>query len=359
MDFYSVLSSLINVGTTVGSTVNTVAGHKLYLERNLIPLQIYMDDIDNISQKISSLDSGSIKYKCRLDDLQDRYRRVMGFDRFVMVKTPEDSFKLFEALNMEFDVGDEAKQMLLEIITMKYEGFEIENGMKLIVTNGESGEADELMDEMSDSLVLTYSKTQIICYQNNNKIVGQTDVMDETKIYEILQRFRLLKHLNRVYIQTEKSEIPGKYEWGDEIPGKYEWVGEESIYRGAYKPLSPLTCNRIKNSNIKSKGSGYNTKYVKALVSQWNNLEYIYTALKAQFEEINLQFTLQLTESANKNHNSIDKLITLVKKLETHEGVTRDSAEDRDKDKRTEDNAKFHTFVNEKVSVQEEKVPEK
>jgi len=347
MDFFSVINSIINVGTTVGTAASKVAGTKYYLEQNLIPLQIYMDDISDISHKISSLmDSGSIKYKCRLDDLHDRYRRVMGFDRFVMVKTLEGNFKLFEALKMEFDVREKAKQMLLEIITKKYEGFEIENGMKLIVTNGD--EADEIMDKMSDTLILTYSETQIKCY-HNQEIVGETAKMDKTKINEILQKFRTLEYLNRVYVQTYKSESQNNRFMLTEIPNKYKWVDKKSIYRGAYKPLSQLTCHRIKNSNIKSNNySGYNTKYVKALVSQWNELEYIYIALKAMFEEINIQFTLQLAKSADENKNSIDELIKLFEKLETPQVATRESAEhDRDKDAY----ANFRTFV------KEEKVP--
>ena len=345
MDIFSVITGIVNVGSAAITGVTSITTKQYYLEQNLIPLQIYMDDISDISQKISNLmDSESNKYKCRLDDLHDRYRRVMGFDRFVMVKTQEGNFKLFEALMMEFDVGEEAKQMLLKI----FKNFEIENDVKLIVTNGES---DEIIDKMSDSLILTYSETQIKCY-HNQEIVGETAKMDKTKINEILQKFRTLEYLNRVYVQTYKSESENNRFMLTEIPNKYKWVGKESIYRGAYKPLSSLTCHRIINSRIKSNNySAFNTEYAKALFSQWNELEYIYIALQAMFEEINLRFTLQLTKSANENKNSIDKLITLVKNLEIDERVTKDSAEhDRDKD------ANFRTFVKEE---KEEKVPVK
>jgi hypothetical protein len=353
MDIFSVITSIVNVGSTAISGVSSITNKKYYLEQNLIPLQIYMDDISDISQKISNLmDSESNKYKCRLDDLHDKYRRLMGFDRFVMVKTQNGSFKLFEALMMEFDVGEEAKQMLLEIITKKSDEFEIENGMKLIVTNGD--EADEIIDKkinkknnnnIPDSLILTYSETQIKCYYNQQS-VGETAEMDKIKINEILQKFRTFQ-LNRVYVQTYKSESENNRFMLTEIPNKYKWVDKKSIYRGAYKPLSPLTCHRIQNSRIKSNNySAFNTEYAKALFSQWNELEYIYIALKTIFEEINLRFTLQLAKSADENKNSIDELITDFKKLETPQVATRESAEhDRDKD------ANFRTFV------KEQKVP--
>jgi len=351
MDIFSVITGIVNVGSAAITGVTSITNKQYYLEQNLIPLQIYMDDISDISQKISNLmDSESNKYKCRLDDLHDRYRRVMGFDRFVMVKTLEGNFKLFEALKMEFGVGDEAKQMLLKI----FKNFEIKNDIelndiKLIVTNGESDEADKIMDKMSDSLILTYSETQIKCY-HNQEIVGETAKMDKTKINEILQKFRTLEYLNRVYVQTYKSE--NHRFMLTEIPNRYKWVGKKSIYRGAYKPLSQLTCHRIKNSNIKSNNySAFNTEYAKALFSQWNELEYIYISLQAMFEEINLRFTLQLAKSANENKTSIDKLIKLFEKLETPEVATQESAEhDRDKDA----NANFRTFVKEE---KEEKVP--
>ena len=358
MDIFSVITGIVNVGSAAITGVTSITNKQYYLEQNLIPLQIYMDDISDISQKISNLmDSESNKYKCRLDDLHDRYRRVMGFDRFVMVKTLEGSFKLFEALMMEFDVGEEAKQMLLKI----FKNFEIKNDIelndiKLIVTNGESDEADEIIDKMSDSLILTYSETQIKFYHNQQS-VGETAEMDKIKINEILQKFRTFQ-LKRVYVQTQKSENHRLVL--NERPNIYKWVDKESIYRGAYKPLSLLTCHRIINSRIKSNNySAFNTEYAKALFSQWNKLEYIYIALKAMFEEINIQFTLQLAKSADENKNSIDELIKLFEKLETPEVPTQESAEHaRDKDKRT-DNAEFRTFVNEKVIIQEEKVPEK
>ena len=346
MDIFSVITGIVNVGSAAISGVSSITNKQYYLEQNLIPLQIYMDDISDISQKISNLmDSESNKYKCRLDDLHDKYRRIMGFDRFVMVKTQNGSFKLFEALMMEFDVG-EAKQMLLKI----FKNFEIKNDIelndvKLIVTNGES---DEIIDKMSDSLILTYSETQIKFYHNQQS-VGETAEMDKIKINEILQKFRTFQ-LKRVYVQTQKSENHRLVL--NERPNIYKWVDKKSIYRGAYKPLSSLTCHRIINSRIKSNNySAFNTEYAKALFSQWNKLEYIYIALQAMFEEINLRFTLQLTKSANENKNSIDKLITLVKNLEIDEHVTKDCAEhDRDKD------ANYRTYVKEE---EKSKVPVK
>lgn len=69
--------------------VQALTSNKLYLENNLLPLQIHYRNRDKILSKLNRTD------KCIMQKLWLDYEKLIESDKFLMLKVGEDSYKMF------------------------------------------------------------------------------------------------------------------------------------------------------------------------------------------------------------------------------------------------------------------------
>lgn len=192
----------------VTSVFTGVAAQIYYLEQNLLPLQVYMNDFDSIVQVLDRQTVNESNYKRRLFALRARYRDLIEYDKYVTVRTATNTYHAFEI-----------------------KGYTTESGY----------------------------------------VEGAPRDVPEAEIAS----FRLL-----IY----DEDLKGTYEWNsykDEF-----WDAPKSyVFRGNYKPLSPLHDLPIKMFT-RMNNSASDTLNLRSLLNKWNNVEYVYLAVKALFEEI-------------------------------------------------------------------------
>lgn len=298
-----------------GKMVSNYLTNKNYLEQQLLPLQVYMDDIENVQRHLPNE-----IYKCRLAELESSYRTFMGFDYSVRVRTKKNTFELFKAERMKFERSNHCNQLLEQLIpgiTRK-----LNPNTQLVVFNADITQLDPETEQVGSSEGQTYLsvyKTDkykggylsgytyqytIKCWQNN-QFIGETKAFWPEKTNEILKKFRMLKHMDSAYIKLYDRKNEGKYECvGGDCPDHdiYAWVDGVHIYRGIYQPLSPFTCDDIKELKLKQyNNNGWGTVELKHVVDGWNQAEYIYLAMKSMFDELSTIATLKIQEILTKN----------------------------------------------------------
>lgn len=71
------------------SIVQALSSNKLYLENNLLPLQIHYRNRSKILKRLDRTD------KCIMRKLWSNYEKLIQSDKFLMLKVGEDSYKMF------------------------------------------------------------------------------------------------------------------------------------------------------------------------------------------------------------------------------------------------------------------------
>ena len=114
--------------SAVVGAIGKFASNKYYLEQQLVPMQMYMDDIDKIMQHLPDE-----RYKCRLRELETAYRDIMGFDHSVRVRTTPHNFELFKVLRMKFDRTPKSETLLNRL----FPGVTLNSKTQLVVFNSD------------------------------------------------------------------------------------------------------------------------------------------------------------------------------------------------------------------------------
>ena len=78
---------MFNIGI---SGVKSVLTNKDYLEKNLIPLQIYYTSKDKFQTNAVSKTN-----KCTINKIWERYEEIIGYNEFVNVKTTANTYETF------------------------------------------------------------------------------------------------------------------------------------------------------------------------------------------------------------------------------------------------------------------------
>jgi len=308
--------------SAVFGAIGAFASNKYYLEQQLVPMQVYMDDIDNIMQHLPDE-----RYKCRLRELENAYRDIMGFDYSVRVRTAPHNFELFKALRMKFDRTPKSETLMNRL----FPGITLNPETPLVVFNSniaKLNENEEQVKNTDQNIYLSVGKTSeykgsmisgytykytIKCWENGT-LRGETLAMWQTDVEKKMKEFRLLKGLNSVYIQPYDVNAEGKYDdeyaFGNNVNDEYTWVDKIHFYRGVYPPLSPFTCGNIEQISFKTmNNNGWTHKALVSVVKSWTHVEYIYLAMKSMFEELGTIASLELKELMSVNKFASKKAI--------------------------------------------------
>ena len=222
------------------SAITGVASNIYYIEQNLLPMQIYMHDLDNILDQIDS--KPKFKEKCefkrRLKALRKKYHELIMYNRFITVRTKENEYQYFEITGVTF----------MNDTTIKIE----------------------------ENKVITGGKTKTYASETKARKEFETRIENNPDI----KSFKVL-----VY-DSEQN----KFAFIGPSNNRYHTFQTNDVYRGTYKPLSPL-----QNLPIKEVGAtNTSQKNYKTYASMWNNIEYIYLSVKAVFEELRTLMSLEI-----------------------------------------------------------------
>ena len=229
------------------SAITGVASNIYYIEQNLLPMQIYMHDLDNILDQLDS--KPKFKEKCefkrRLKALRKKYHELIMYNRFITVRTKENEYQYFEITGVTFSNGATIKIEEDEVITVD--------------TTQKNKKSSKTYT--SETKARKEFETQI---ENNPDIIS----------------FKVL-----VY-DSEQN----KFDFLRPSKNRYHTFQAKDVYRGTYKPLSPL-----QNLPIEEVGeTNTSQKNYKTYASMWNNIEYIYLSVKAVFEELRTLMSLEI-----------------------------------------------------------------
>ena len=100
-------------------------------------------------------------------------------------------------------------------------------------------------------------------------------------------------------IQIYDESLEGKYNFAfmdtsDKSRDKMKTISKASVFRGNYKPLSPLKDLPIIPMSRMNNSRSY-TSNITSLLQKWNNIEYVYIAMKSILEELRTLIVLELT----------------------------------------------------------------
>ena len=291
--------------SAIFGAIGAFASNKYYLEQQLVPMQVYMDDIDSIMQHLPDE-----TYKCRLRELETEYRDIMGFDHSVRVRTAPHNFELFKALRMKFDRTPKSETLLNGL----FPGVAVDPETQIVVFNNDITKLTENKEQVKNtnqhiylsvcktseytgSMIAGYTyKYTVKCWENGS-LRGETSAMWQTDVENKLKEFRLLKGLNSVYIQPYNVNAEGKYDGFGNCDDEYTWVDKIHFYRGVYQPLSPFTCGNLEQISFKCmNNNGWGVEALKSVLKGWTQVEYIYLAMKSMFEELGTIASLELKE---------------------------------------------------------------
>ena len=314
------------VGTTasyIGGAVSAFQTKKYYLEQQLIPMQVYMDDIETFMQYLPK------SHQCRLKSIERDYRLNMRFDSYVRVKIAPKKYELFKNLRMQFKQNELMTDQIQTLI-----GKSINTNVPVCI----SLRPNDLYHNKSIQLTIhqymdtslsrfnapyfeenkrdTTKEYALYCYDENRNELWVQDYNTLSEISTLLRPLQLSKHLERVFIQTyDTSRDERKYGEFSRTSEEdiFKWVGSECIYRGLYRPLSPLRCSSVQMFQMTLlNNNGWNSQALKAVVDAWLNIEYLYLALKSMFEEIRTLQSLEIQDDVSDLHKELD---TLEKKI--------------------------------------------
>jgi hypothetical protein len=305
-----------NKMSAIFSAIGAGFSNKYYLEQQLIPMQVYMDDIDTIIKHLPSE-----TYKCRLRELEYAYRDAMGFDQSVRIRTSKNNFELFKALRLKFESSNDSNKLLHKMfpqVTLGNDPFIVfnEDITKLVPNEEQRGSETDVAyvsvyktKEYKGNPISGYTYKYKINYWFNDKLLGETKPMWFDEVQKITKEIRLLKGLSSVYIQPYDTTAEGKYDdLLDECSDEFTWVDKTSIYRGVYQPLSPFTCGNIKEVKFKCmNNNGWSTEALSSVIKGWLQVEYIYLAMKSMFEELGTLASLELKEQLAVHNSNIQK----------------------------------------------------
>ena len=304
----------------VGGAVATVNSNKYYLEQQLIPMQVYMDDIDAFLPYLTDTQ------RCRLNTIEHDYRVTMGFDRYVRVKVGASKYLLFRNKRMQFEQTAEMTQCIQRLI-----GTSVPNTsapVLIYLTPGDNSSEPgiqftftEYADTSRTRLSAAYfdnpkdpthtHKYTLTCRGDDGTELWFRNYKRSADVLEDLRPLLLCKHMQRVYIQTYDT-TRDETQFGDFTRDSetdiYKWVEASCVYRGVYRPLSPVRCNHVQTCKMKRRewnNDGWNMEALKAVFDAWNNVEYLYLALKSMFEEIVTLRTLQMDAKLQHVHNAL------------------------------------------------------
>lgn len=324
--------------------------NKYYLEQQLIPMQVYMDDIDAFMAHLTP------KQICKLNTIERDYRINMRIDSYVRVKVDTNKYLLFENKRMVFVPTSILTERIHSLIQTP---FNESVPVVICLTPRDKpmlqGHIQFTIAEYDDTrrtrlTAPSYNnpkdktrtnKYTLYCHGDDGAELWFRNYKTLNEIYSDLRPLQLCKGLRRVYIQTYDTTLDDR-KFTDFLATSseniYKWVDAACIYRGVYRPLSPIRCNLIKTCKIDSRklnNDGWNTGALTAVVKAWNNLEYLYLALKSMFEEIRTLRTLQVEDDVE----ALRDKITQLKKSLAPEAMPADFYSE------TPQNSKFKTYV--------------
>ena len=318
--------------SAIFSAIGAFASNKYYLEQQLVPMQVYMDDIDTIIKHLPNE-----TYKCRLRELEYAYRDTMGFDQSVRIRTSKNNFELFQAMRIKFDSSNDSNKLLQKMfpgVTLGNNPFIVfnEDITKLAENKGQHGsdtEADVAYvsvyktKEYKGNPISGYTYKYIINYWLNDKLLGETKPMWFDEVQKKTKEMRLLKGLSSVYIQPYDTTAEGKY---DDLVGEcsdeFIWVDKSHVYRGVYQPLSPFTCGNIKEIKFKCmNNNGWSAAALSSVIKGWTRVEYIYLAMKSMFEELGTLASLELKEQLAAHNSNIKKNLPIAHAVPMAPGI--------------------------------------
>ena len=311
------------VGTAasyIGGAVSSFATNKYYLEQQLIPMQVYMDDIETFLQYLP------ISHKCRLKSIERDYRVNMRLDSYIRIKIAPEKYELFQNLRMEFKqtenmtqriqtiIGKTVRQNIPVCISLRPNDLYHNDSIQFTIRQYEDTSTTRLTAAYYNNPRDTSKKYALYCYDENNVELWVQDYNTLSEISTILQPLQLSKHLERVFVQTYDTK-KDEHKFGEFSSSSdedvFKWVPANCIYRGVYRPLSPLRCSSIQVFQIQPRelnNKGWNSGALQAVVNAWLNIEYLYLALKSMFEEIRTLQSLEIKEDVSKLHKELDTL---------------------------------------------------
>lgn len=314
------------VGTAasyIGGAISAFATNKYYLEQQLIPMQVYMDDIETFMRYLPT------SYKCRLKSIERDYRINMRVDSYVRIKISrqKDEYELFANLRMQFKPTERMTQQIQTLIgktinptisvciSLRPNDLYQNGSIQFTIRQYKNKSLTRLNAAyFEDNKRDTTKEYALYCYDENKQELWVQDYNTLSEISTVLQPLQLSKHLERVFVQTyDTSRDQHGYE---EFTRKsdedvFAWVSVDCIYRGVYRPLSPLRCSSVKVFRIRPEelnNNGWNSEASMAVVNAWLNIEYLYIALKSMFEEIRTLRSLKIEDDVSGLHNEIRTL---------------------------------------------------
>jgi hypothetical protein len=313
------------VGTAasyIGGAVSSFATNKYYLEQQLIPMQVYMDDIETFMQYLPA------SHKCRLKSIERDYRINMRLDSYVRIKMAPKKYALFKNLRMEFKrnekmtqqiqniIGKTVRQNVSVCISLRPNDLYHNGSIQFTIRQYEDISMTRLTAAYYNNPRDTSKKYALYCYDEKNVELWVQDYNTLSEISTILQPLQLSKHLERVFVQTYNTE-KDEQKFGDfsktSDEDVFKWVPANCVYRGVYRPLSPLRCSSVQVFQIRAKelnNNGWNSEALKSVVNAWLNIEYLYLALKSMFEEIRTLVGLEIKD--NILHRQLDTLMNKI-----------------------------------------------
>lgn len=304
----------------IGGAVSSFATNKYYLEQQLIPMQVYMDDIKTFMQYLPA------SHKCRLKSIERDYRINMRLDSYVRIKIAPQKYALFQNLRMQFKQTENMTQQI-QTITGKTVRQNVPVCISLrpndVYHNGSIQFTIRQFTNMSMTRLTaayynnprdTSKEYALYCYDEKKVQLWVQDYNTLNEISTILQPLQLSKHLERVFVQTydtKKDEHKFGVILSTSDEDVFKWVSANCIYRGVYRPLSPLRCSSVQVFHIEHRelnNNGWNSEALQAVVNAWLNIEYLYLALKSMFEEIRTLVGLEIKDNISELHRQLDTL---------------------------------------------------